>query len=81
MSSDSVWQEVTTNKISVGDILRVKDSAYNTDAGKIHNGRFVQVLQISDGDVCVKTIDNRKPPVNYTKHPPHKLERLVTQID
>lgn len=81
MPSSSIWQEVTTDKISVGDILRVKDLAYNTDAGKIHNGRFVQVLQILNGDVHVKTIDNRQPPVEYTRHPPHKLERLVIQID
>lgn len=81
MPSSSIWQEVTMNEISVGDTLRVKDLAYSTDAGKIHNGRFVQVLQILDGDVYVKTIDNRKPPVDYTRHPPHKLERLVIQID
>lgn len=75
------WQEVTTNKISVGEVLRVKTSAYSTDAGDIHNGRLVEVLRISDGDVYVKTIDNRKPPIKITMHPPHKLERLVIQVD
>ena len=75
------WKEATTDKLSIGDVLRVKLSAYSTDAGIIHNGRVVEVVKVLSGDVYVKTIDNRKPKLEDVRHPPNKLERLVIQID
>ena len=71
------WKEVTSREVEIGDVLRVKMDAYSTDAGVLHNGRLVEVTNVSNGDVFVKTIDNVVPGISEARHPVYKLEKRI----
>ncbi len=59
----------------VGDIVRVKDDAYSEkEVSRIHNGRICQVIEISGGDVVVRSIDKLEPVLERTYHSPYVLE-------
>lgn len=75
-----VWEDAVNLTISIGDVLRVKNNAYTTDAGKLHNGRLVKVTNIKDGDVYVTTIDYKLPHVTSARHPMYKLEKKLVTI-
>lgn len=64
--------------VKIGDVVRVKQNAYSGSTGKIHNGRLCEVVDIRDGDVVVKSIDNVLPTLTSTYHPPYNLEKKVS---
>jgi hypothetical protein len=77
-SSEYQWIDVSSQSISPGDVLRVKNDAYSSSAGKIHNGRLVRVHEVKDGDVRVATIDLKTPHILDARHAPHRLEKKVS---
>lgn len=74
------WEDAVNLTISVGDVLRVKNNAYTTDAGKLHNGRLVKVTDIKDGDIYVTTIDYKTPHIQSARHPAYKLEKKIVTV-
>lgn len=75
--STGVWQDVTGTDLKAGDVLRVKHEAYASNAGKLHNGRLVKVINVEDGDVHVTTIDMKLPFIARARHAAYRLERKV----
>lgn len=76
MSAEVVWSDVAIGNVSVGDLVRVKEDAYKGLVGDMHNGRYCEVLEISSGDVIVKSIDGISPQLTKTHHSPHVLEKI-----
>jgi hypothetical protein len=75
-----LWVQVHTGNIKVGDVVRVKNNAYSGSTGSIHNGRLCEVVEICNGDVIVKSIDNALPELTATHHPSYNLEKLVSLL-
>lgn len=70
------WQDSHITEMSVGDVVRVKDDAYKTDIGVVHNGRICEILEIHYGDVIVRSIDDRAPVLLRTHHSPDVLQKV-----
>ena len=77
---NSLWMSVEMADIKIGDVLRVKNDAYDGKAAKTHNGRLVRVIDRGDGDVIVCTIDMKMPYLAKTRHAPYRLERKVAEV-
>lgn len=77
MSSEVVWEDVTTGSVSIGDTVRVKANSYKNLVGDMHNGRICEVIGICSGDVVVKSIDGMLPLLTKTYHAPYVLEKKV----
>ena len=73
----SNWIPVQARNVKPGDIVRVREKAYDGRLGQIHNGRICEVLQVKSGDVIVKSIDEKNPPLSATYYPPTALEKEV----
>lgn len=71
-----VWEQVDVSKLRIGDEVRVMRGAYRSyEVGRVHNGRLCEVINISGGDVVVKSIDDIAPRLTNTVHPPQYLEK------
>lgn len=69
------WVSVHTRNVRPGDIVRVRLDAYSGSVGGMHNGRICQVLEVRDGDVIVKSVDEKLPILTATHHSPTSLEK------
>jgi hypothetical protein len=74
-SNTSKWTPANHAQLAVGDLVRVLPNAFRYRAGDIHNGRFGLVVSISDGDVVMKSIDNKLPILSAAHYPIYKLEK------
>jgi hypothetical protein len=77
---NDLWEDASALDVNVDDVLRVKKDAYKTDAGRLHNGRLVKVVDIKDGDIYVTTIDYKTPHIHSARHPAYKLEKKIAAI-
>jgi len=77
MPAEVRWQDVSIEKLRIGDHVRVKLDAYSGEVGDIHNGRYCAVLGLGNGDVIVKSIDGILPKLEKTHHSPYVLERRL----
>ena len=77
---NDLWEDASALEVNVDDILRVKKDAYKTDAGRLHNGRLVKVVDIKDGDIYVTTIDYKTPHIQSARHPAYKLEKKIVTV-
>jgi hypothetical protein len=71
------WIQAHAQNTRVGDVVRVKDDAFNTKLGMAHNGRICEVLEIKSGDFIVKSIDEKTPVLKKTYYSPNILEKKV----
>ena len=70
------WREARIGQIRPGDKVRVMRDAYEgEDIGRIHNGRVCEVLEVKDGDVICRSIDDREPVLNGARYAPYKLQQ------
>jgi len=77
---NDLWADASDLDVQVDDVLRVKKDAYRTDAGRLHNGRLVKVVEIREGDIYVTTIDYKTPHIASARHPAYKLEKKIAAI-
>jgi hypothetical protein len=77
---NDLWEDASSLEIKIDDVLRVKKDAYGTDAGRLHNGRLVKVVEVKDGDIYVTTIDYKTPHIPSARHPAYKLEKKIASI-
>lgn len=70
------WEDSHIAEMQIGDIVKVKDNAYKKDIGKMHNGRICEIIEISYGDVVVRSIDDRLPVLGRTHHSPNVLQKV-----
>jgi len=73
------WIAAHPTNTKIGDIVRVKEDAFNTDLGEAHNGRVCEVIEIKSGDFVVKSIDDRDPLLKKTYYSPNILEKRVEE--
>jgi len=74
-----MWTQANTANVKQGDVVRVKNDAYMGSTGDIHNGRLCEVIGVVGGDIVVKSIDELKPQLTKTYHPPYNLEKMVSE--
>jgi len=74
--SDSTrWTPANHSQLVNGDLVRVLPNAFGHRAGEIHNGRVGVVIDISDGDIVVKSVDDKFPVLKAAHYPIYKLEK------
>ncbi len=70
------WFPARIDQIRPGEKVRVLHDAYESGSlAQTHNGRICEVLEVKDGDVICKSIDDRLPTLNGTHYPPYHLEQ------
>lgn len=70
------WREARIGQIRPGDKVRVMRDAYEgEEIGRIHNGRVCEVLEVKDGDVICRSIDDREPVLEGAHYAPYRLEQ------
>lgn len=80
MDEDSFnrWIPAYPGNLTSGDKVRVMLDAFTSEAGRqIHNGRIGVVLAVKDGEIIIKTQDNRTPRLAEARYPYYKLEKAV----
>ena len=71
------WRPALLGQIRPGDKVRVmRDAYHHEDLARIHNGRICEVLEVKDGDVICRSIDNREPVLSGAHYAPYKLEQM-----
>ena len=74
--NEHYWQPARIGQIRPGDKVRVLRDAYkHEDLARIHNGRICEVLEVKDGDVICRSIDDREPVLNGSHYAPYTLEQ------
>jgi acetoin utilization protein AcuC len=74
------WFPALIGQIKPGEKVRVMRDAYRSEPlDKIHNGRFLEVIEVKDGDVICTSIDDRLPTLNGTHYPPYHLEQYADE--
>lgn len=71
---DDLWQEFNYGNVKVGDYVRVRHDAYDSDTGKPHNGKVGVLLNVSGRRCTVRYIGLRG--VSKMFHPIDNLESL-----
>ena len=70
------WFPAQIGQIRAGEKVRVMNNAYQHESlAQTHNGRICVVLEVKNGDVICKSIDDRLPTLNGTHYPPYQLEQ------
>ena len=74
------WQPARIGQIRPGDKVRVLRDAYeHEDLARIHNGRICEVLEVKDGDVICRSIDDREPTLHGSHYAPYTLEQWTDE--
>jgi hypothetical protein len=69
------WKPVGIGHVGPGDKVRVLRDAFDSaELGRIHNGRVCEVLEVKDGDVICRSIDERSPVLDDAHYAPYLLE-------
>lgn len=77
LDGEEQWRPAELGRIRPGDKVRVMRDAYDHEnLARIHNGRICEVLEVKDGDVICRSIDNREPSLNGAHYAPYKLEQM-----
>ena len=63
--------------IQVGNTVRVRHDAFTGDLAHSHNGRVGRVLAKRNGDIIVRSTDDKKPYLDMAHYPPSVLELRV----
>jgi acetoin utilization protein AcuC len=70
------WFPAQIGQIRAGEKVRVMNNAFDNESlAATHNGRICVVLEVKNGDVICKSIDDRLPTLNGTHYPPYQLEQ------
>ena len=71
------WVPARLGQIRPGQQVRVSPTAFRGELGRLHNGRIGVVVEVSDGDVIVRSIDDREPRLMAAHYAPYVLEELM----
>jgi len=78
---ENLWEELDWISaprvyLRAGITVRVKENAFDNSKGlaQMHNGRVGEVLEVRDGDVIVRTTDNKMPPLDGAHYSPWSLD-------
>ena len=71
------WMPARLGQIRPGQQVRVRLDAFTGELGRLHNGRIGVVVEVGDGDVIVRSIDERAPRLMAAHYAPYVLEELV----
>lgn len=75
---EEFWAPALMGQIRPGDRVRVLRDAFASEAlGRLHNGRICEVLEVRDGDVICRSIDDREPRLDGAHYAPYLLEQRV----
>ena len=70
------WVPARIGQIKPGERVRVmRDAFADEKVGRRHNGRICEVIEIRDGDVICRSIDDREPTLTGTHYAPYDLEQ------
>jgi hypothetical protein len=72
---DYIWVDLQPGQITVGDVVRVKNDAFEDKLGPIHNGRTGTVAAVRYGDVIFNATDEKSPELRGVHYSPYKLEK------
>lgn len=74
--NEHLWVPARIGQIRAGDKVRVLRNAFpSAVVGKRHNGRICEVVEVKDGNVICKSIDDREPILTETRYAPYDLEQ------
>jgi acetoin utilization protein AcuC len=72
------WVPARIGQIRPGEKVRVlRDAFADETIGRRHNGRICEVIEVRDGDVICRSIDNREPVLTGTHYAPYDLEQCA----
>ena len=74
---EEVWDDARPGFIFVGDIIRVKNTAFDGEAGQLHNGRRGKVVAVRYGDIIMKSTDDKVPVIDGAHYSPFHLQKKV----
>ena len=70
------WVPARIGQIRPGERVRVlRDAFADQEVGRRHNGRICEVIEVRDGDVICRSIDDREPTLTGTHYAPYDLEQ------
>lgn len=74
------WVPARIGQIRPGEKVRVLRDAFEDErAGRRHNGRVCEVIEVRDGDVICRSIDDRDPVLTATHYAPYDLQQWSPQ--
>lgn len=68
------WEDFNYGNVKIGDFIRVKDDAYDSDTGRMHNGLVGTLLGMRGGKCTVDYLGNAIN--NSMQHPMGNLQSL-----
>jgi hypothetical protein len=74
---DYYWVDLQPGNITVGDVVIVKNDAFQEKLGTIHNGRRGTVVGVRYGDVIFSDTDGKTPPLKGVHYSPYKLQKRL----
>ena len=74
--NEHLWVPARIGQIRAGEKVRVLRNAFpSAMVGKRHNGRICEVVEVKDGNVICRSIDDREPILTETRYAPYDLEQ------
>jgi acetoin utilization protein AcuC len=74
--NEHLWVPARIGQIRAGEKVRVlRDAFPSATVGKRHNGRICEVVEVRDGNVICKSLDDREPILTETRYAPYDLEQ------
>lgn len=75
------WVAARIGQIRPGEKVRVlRDAFADENIGRRHNGRICEVIEVRDGDVICRSIDDREPVLTGTHYAPYDLEQWTGDL-
>lgn len=75
---DDAWEDFSYGNVRIGDIVRLKKDAYDSEIGSLHNGRVGRLTYMSNRICTVSYIGI--PTEKTMKHNMNKLQSLVRGV-
>lgn len=74
---NEIWAPVMRGNIVVGDVVRVKQDAFDGKKGVLYNGRSGSITAIRSGDIIFNSKDAKDPAITGAHFAPEDLEKRV----
>jgi hypothetical protein len=76
-NKNELWIDGAPGIFIVGDLVRIKNDAFDGPVGKDQNGRSGVIVAIRSGDIIVKSNDGKQPLLDGVHYHPSKLQKRV----
>jgi hypothetical protein len=76
-NKDEVWVDGAPGMFTVGDLIRIKNNAFDGPEGASQNGRRGVIVAIRSGDIIIKSNDGKQPLLDGIHYHPSKLQKRV----